>query len=63
MQTVTAAQVAEKAAKDHAGQIDQIARSDADLQGDVMKDDLTVGIIGADIKHVRIPEGVRGYVD
>lgn len=45
MQAVTAAQVADKAAEGHSGQVDQVSGGDADLKGDPVKDDLLIGII------------------
>ena len=51
------------ASQDHRQKVQQVPRQDADGKGDLMKDHLTVGIIGADVEHVCISVGMGQNVD
>ena len=49
-----AAYMNDKTAKKHAGKIKAVSQNGAGHQGDLVKDDLPVWIIGTDVKHIRI---------
>ena len=50
-----AAYMNDKTAKKNTGKVKTVSCKCSDHQGDLVKDDLPVWIIGTDVKHIRMP--------
>ena len=51
---LTAEQVDQESSRQNSCEVDQVSGCDADFQSDLVKYDLPVGVIGADIEHIRV---------
>ena len=53
----------DKTAKKNTDKVKTVSCKCSDHQGDLVKDDLPVWIIGTDVKHIRVAQGMGGHVD